>query len=347
MRQRSFIRFLEIRKENVRDYQRTLNTREKERPTTITDFEILKVIGKGTFGKVLQVQHKETGDIFAVKVLKKKSLEKKHMVRNTKTERRILESINHPFIVSLKYAFQTADKLYLVLDYFTGGELFFHLNKERFTIDRARIYCAELVLALGCLHENGIIYRDLKPENILLDEDGHVRLCDFGLSKDELPADGQTQTFCGTPHYLAPEVINRESYGKEVDWWSLGTLLFEMLTGLPPFYDSNINKMYVKICTNELKLPAGMSPACKSLLRGLLEKNPRKRLGFKGVDEIKNNAFFANIDWDKLYKKVRRLALPYTVEFEVSIFTNVPIVAVLGNDCHFQTNGKRRETRHI
>jgi serine/threonine protein kinase len=225
----------------------------------------------------------------------------------------------------------------MVLDYFTGGELFFHLKNEgKFSEDRARLYAAEIVLALECIHKNDIIYRDLKPENILLDNEGlfkvayhtvdfdwtiigeflfsfegiltcsgHIRLTDFGLSKDSIKDNSLAHTFCGTPEYLAPEILYNKGHGKAVDWWSLGTLLYEMLTGLPPFYSTNINVMYEKILRAPLTFPPELSPAAASLLSGLIERDVNKRLGSLGsdADDIKSHPFFDGLDWNKLYNK--------------------------------------------
>ncbi|MES1912266.1 MAG: hypothetical protein MHM6MM_004569 [Cercozoa sp. M6MM] len=201
---------------------------------SVDDFDLLAVVGKGSFGKVMQVRHKRTGQIYAMKVLKKKELIKRKQVLHTRTERNVLVDVTHPFVVSLRAAFQTRGKLYMLLDYFNGGELFFHLrNDGQFSEERCRFYAAQIILALKCLHENGVVYRDLKPENILLDSEGFIKITDFGLSKDAM-ADGKlTHTFCGTPEYLAPEVLRNEGHARAVDWWSLGTLLFEMMTGLP------------------------------------------------------------------------------------------------------------------
>lgn len=272
----------------------------------VDDFELLKVVGKGSFGKVMQVRKKDTGDIYAMKVLKKEQLVKRKQVAHTKTERKVLESIDHPFIVSLRFAFQTDAKLYMILDYFTGGELFFHLkNHGRFPEERAKFYAAEITLALECLHNNAIVYRDLKPENVLLDNEGHIRLTDFGLSKDCVGNKQLTHTFCGTPEYLAPEVIHGAGYGHAVDWWSLGTLLYEMLTGLPPFFDSNMNRMYELIVRAPLKFPSYLSQEAREVLALLLERTPKKRLGSGEGDatEIKTHHFFSNIDFDKMMLK--------------------------------------------
>jgi serum/glucocorticoid-regulated kinase 2 len=216
----------------------------------------------------------------------------------------VLAKIKHPFIVNLKFSFQSPEKLYLVLAFVNGGELFKHLQDEgQFDEDRSRFYSAELLLALEHLHKYNIIYRDLKPENILLDYNGHIALCDFGLCKLHMTDDEKTNTFCGTPEYLAPELLIGEGYTKVVDWWTLGVLLYEMLTGLPPFYSENTNEMYRKILHEELSFPPEVSPVARALLTKLLNKNPEKRMGNHGAQEIKNDLFFANINWTKLYNR--------------------------------------------
>jgi len=270
---------------------------------TKDDFELLTVIGKGSFGKVMQVRKKDDGKIYAMKVLRKDTIVARKQVAHTKAEKNILMKIQHPFIVNLNYAFQTKDKLYMILDYINGGELFFHLKKEgRFAESRVKLYAAEIVCALAHLHSLDIVYRDLKPENILLDSDGHICITDFGLSK-KLEADGGTHTFCGTPEYLAPEVLKGHGHGIAVDWWSLGTLLFEMMTGLPPFYAQNVNVMYQKILSGELRFPNYISEEAKSLLEGLLTRDPALRLGTKGGDEVKGHPWFADVEWEKLIRK--------------------------------------------
>lgn len=276
---------------------------------SVDDFEPIATIGKGSFAKVLQVRKKNTGEIFAMKILLKSTIIARNQVEHTRAERSILQHIKHPYIVSLKYAFQTEDKLYLVMDFCGGGELFYHLKREgRFSEERVRLYAAEILLALEHLHLLNIIYRDLKPENILLDAEGHIRLADFGLSKILSDPEAQASTFCGTPEYLAPEILNGSGHGIPVDWWSLGTLICEMLTGLPPFYSQNLNSMYEKILKAELKLPTDpniLSASARDLIQALLQRDPQKRLGSgpKGPDEIKEHAFFRSIDFDKLYRR--------------------------------------------
>jgi len=279
---------------------------------TIDDFETVKCIGKGSFAKVMMVKKKDTGDIFAMKCLTKKDLVKRKQIQHTMTEREVISNIKHPFIVSLHFAFQTETKLYLVTDFFNGGELFWHLkNENNFTETRARFYAAEIVLALECLHESGIVYRDMKPENLLLDSDGHIRLTDFGLSKDSLHGNAVTKTFCGTPEYLAPEVVRQEPYGTAVDWWALGVLIFEMLHGLPPFYNKNLREMYHAILNNPIPFPVTFSQDVQEIISGLMERNPKNRLGYNGAQEVKESTWFVEngIDFVKLYKK--ELPVPY------------------------------------
>ncbi|CAK9032147.1 Protein kinase 2 (PK2) [Durusdinium trenchii] len=269
----------------------------------LDDFVLMTVVGKGSFGKVIQVKKKDSGKVYAMKVLKKEQVLKRKQFEHTMAERRILEEIDHPFIVSLRFAFQTTQKLYMIFDYFNGGELFHYLSKGgRFSEERARFYAAEIALGLEHVHAMNIIYRDLKPENLLLDADGHIRITDFGLSKENV-TDDNVRSFCGTPEYLAPEVLKRQTYGKAVDWWSLGTLLYEMISGLPPFYDRNRDRMYKKILGAELRFPSHMNPEARSICRGMLQRDPLQRLGYRGAQEVKSHPFFAPLDFDALLLK--------------------------------------------
>ncbi|GAA5810702.1 AGC protein kinase Gad8 [Mucor flavus] len=279
-------------------------------PITFDAFDLLRVIGRGSFGKVYVVRKKDTNRIYAMKVLRKSRIISRSEVTHTMAEKTVLAKIRNPFIVPLKFAFQSPDKLYLVLAFINGGELFHHLQLEgRFDENRSRFYTAELLSALECLHDFNVVYRDLKPENILIDYNGHIALCDFGLCKLNMKENERTNTFCGTPEYLAPELLLGQGYTKTVDWWTLGVLLYEMMTGLPPFYDENTNEMYRKILQDELRFPDDMSADARSLLRGLLTRDPNERLGNNGSEEIKNHAFFSSIDWRKLNQK--KLQPPY------------------------------------
>lgn len=274
------------------------------------DFEILRLLGKGTFGQVYQVTKRDTDRIYAMKILLKKLIVKKKEIAHTIGERNILvrtSAAASPFIVGLKFSFQTPTDLYLVTDYMSGGELFWHLQKEgRFPEDRAKFYIAELVLALEHLHDNDIVYRDLKPENILLDANGHIALCDFGLSKANLNNDGTTNTFCGTTEYLAPEVLLDESgYTKMVDFWSLGVLIFEMCCGWSPFYAENTQQMYKNIAFGKVRFPKEvLSAEGRSFVKGLLNRNPKHRLGsINDARELRAHPFFQDIDWNLLKSK--------------------------------------------
>jgi len=231
--------------------------------------------------------------------MRKDMIVAKNQVTHTKDEKSVLQKIKHPFIVNLHYAFQTKDKLYLILDYVNGGELFFHLKKAgKFSEERVKFYAAEIASALIHLHETGIIYRDLKPENLLLDSGGHVVITDFGLSKEVM--DDGTHTFCGTPEYLAPEVLKGEPHSFPVDWWSLGTLMYEMMTGLPPFYSEVLSEMYQNIVAGDLVFPSDMSDEACDLLAGFLDRDPKTRLGGKAVKE---HPFFEDIDWETLDRR--------------------------------------------
>jgi serum/glucocorticoid-regulated kinase 2 len=278
----------------------------KARALNIEDFELLKVVGRGSFGKVMQVKKKDTQRIYALKTIRKAHIISRSEVTHTLAERSVLSQISNPFIVPLKFTFQSSERLYLVLAFVNGGELFYHLqNDQRFDINRSRFYTAELLCALECLHGFNVIYRDLKPENILLDYSGHIALCDLGLCKLDMKDEDRTNTFCGTPEYLAPELLLGQGYTKTVDWWTLGVLLYEMLTGLPPFYDENTNEMYRKILSEPLHFPGPeiVPPTAKDILTKLLNRNPEQRLGANGASEIKAHPFFDNIDWRKLLQR--------------------------------------------
>jgi len=273
---------------------------------TADDFEPLRCLGKGTYGTVLLVKQRTTGRLYAQKQFKKASLVvHKKLIEQTKTERQILETVNrHPFVVKLFYAFQDQEKLYLILEYGQGGELFTHLSTERmFSEETAAFYMAEMVLALSHLHDTmGVVYRDLKPENCLLDSEGHLLLTDFGLSKVAVDPDA-CNSILGTVEYMAPEVILGKKYGKAVDWWSFGALGFDLMTGNPPFRGQNHAKIQDNIVKQKLVLPYFLGPDAKDLLTRLLRKDPAKRLGSnmpKDLTIIKKHRFFRKIDWKRL-----------------------------------------------
>ncbi|GLH13847.1 Mitogen-activated protein kinase kinase kinase 7 [Gryllus bimaculatus] len=275
------------------------------------------------------------------KVLSKKLIMKRNEAKHIMSERNVLlKNLHHPFLVGLHYSFQTPDKLYFVLDYVNGGELFFHLQRERvFSEARSRFYSAEIASALGYLHAHGIVYRDLKPENLLLDSVGHVILTDFGLSKEGLLPTDTTNTFCGTPEYLAPEVLRKEGYDKSVDWWCLGAVLYEMLYGLPPFYSRNTADMYDRILHKPLVLRSSVSENARDILAKLLHKDQHRRLGsgYRGFDEVKHHQFFKLINWEDLLAK--RIPPPFNpnVKHVMDLrnidpeFTKEPVPASVGH----------------
>jgi len=277
-----------------------LSERNQTKPN---DFEFLSVVGKGSFGRVFLAR--PVGDnqkTYAIKVLNKSHVMKKNEVRHVMCERRVLAKTTcHPFLVGLHCSFQTHDKLYLVMDYANGGELFFHLSREkRFTESRAKFYAAEIASALGFLHAHNIIYRDLKPENILLDSEGHIALTDFGLCKEDAAF---ATTFCGTPEYLAPEVLQHRAYDRMVDWWCLGAVLYELIFGLPPFYSKDRATMFDWTQNKELEFKSSVTitPAAKDLLTKMLAKNKEERLGsVNDFKDIKSHDFFLSINWTLL-----------------------------------------------
>uniref|UniRef100_A0A9J7YLZ4 non-specific serine/threonine protein kinase n=1 Tax=Cyprinus carpio carpio TaxID=630221 RepID=A0A9J7YLZ4_CYPCA len=293
---------------SVKEISITHHVKEGSEKADPQQFELRKVLGQGSFGKVFLVRKTtgpDAGQLYAMKVLKKATLKVRDRVR-TKMERDILVEVNHPFIVKLHYAFQTEGKLYLILDFLRGGDLFTRLSKEvMFTEEDVKFYLAELALALDHLHGLGIIYRDLKPENILLDEDGHIKLTDFGLSKESIDHENKAYSFCGTVEYMAPEVVNRRGHTYSADWWSYGVLMFEMLTGTLPFQGKDRKETMTMILKAKLGMPQFLSSEAQSLLRSLFKRNPSNRLGAgaDGVEEIKRHPFYVTIDWNKLFRR--------------------------------------------
>jgi len=282
----------------------------ESKPINTKSFTIEKVIfnqvlGKGSFGKVLLVRKNDTGMLYAMKVISKLKLSTSGRKYHAENERKVLAQVESPFIVKMRYAFQNSEKLYLVLDFMQGGELFHHLrNYGKFPISIARFYAAEVVLALEDLHANNIIYRDLKPENLLLDGEGHVHLADFNLAKPESNDSERTKTVCGTPEYIAPEVLRREKQTKAVDYWGLGVLLYEMIEGRSPFFSPSYEEMFGKIAQANYHFSDHFGREARDLVFKLLQPNPKHRLIETGL--IMKHDFFVGIEWRELrYKKTK------------------------------------------
>jgi serum/glucocorticoid-regulated kinase 2 len=282
-----------------------------EKPNLGMFMPMLRVLGKGSFGKVVLVQKnqgQEKDGLFAMKILKKTHLLKRGQIERTRTERKVLSVVDHPFIMKLHFAFQTDSKLFLVLDYCAGGELFFHLSRyQRFPERWTRFYAAELLLALAHLHSKGIIYRDLKPENVLLDSEGHVKLGDFGLAKANIrhPYKGAT-SMCGTPEYMAPEIIQGFGHGFCADYWGLGMLTYEMMTGLPPWYTTDRNLLYERLRKAPLQIPSSFSLQVSDCIISLLQRDPRRRLGVRGPRSAMKHDFFRDLDFrEVIYRRIQ------------------------------------------
>lgn len=294
----------------------TIYTKDKGKEVTVDDFDRLKLIGKGTFGKVYLVKKKSDGEIYAMKSIRKDVMIENDQIESAKMEKQILLNNQHPFLVKMSYVFQTDDKVYFVMNFIRGGELFTHLNDEkRFPEDKAKFYAIQIMLSIGYLHKQDIIYRDIKPENILIGDDGYLFLTDFGLAK-YVKKNELATTFCGTPEYLAPEIIREDGHNFAVDWWACGILIYEMIVGFPPFYHKNQNTMYDLIEKFPVKFPdpvkhgIPMTDAAKDLITRLLEKDPKSRLGTeRGIEEILDHEWFNEYDVNDLLNK--QYAAPY------------------------------------
>eukprot|EP01113_Clastostelium_recurvatum_P006206 TRINITY_DN12814_c0_g1_i3.p2 TRINITY_DN12814_c0_g1~~TRINITY_DN12814_c0_g1_i3.p2 ORF type:complete len:424 (+),score=104.72 TRINITY_DN12814_c0_g1_i3:1456-2727(+) len=291
-----------------------LKIREEFGTYRLEEFEQLVTLGTGTFGRVYLVKHRPSGRFFAMKTLKKSEVVRLKQVEHINSEKTILTSIDHPFIVNLYKTYQDDRYLYMLEEYIIGGEMFSHLRRAgRFSNEVARFYTAEIVLALEYLHNLNIVYRDLKPENLLIDSTGHIKITDFGFAKK---VEDRTWTLCGTPEYLAPEIIQSKGHGKAVDWWALGILIFEMLAGYPPFFDDNPFGIYEKILGGRIQFPGHFDPNAKDLIRKLLASDRTRRLGNLkgGAGDIKQHKWFKGVDWEMLYAK--RVVAPIVPEVE-------------------------------
>ncbi|XP_066520701.1 serine/threonine-protein kinase N2 isoform X2 [Hoplias malabaricus] len=275
---------------------------------SLRDFSCVAVLGRGHFGKVLLAEYKITGEMFAIKALKKGDIVTRDEVDSLMCEKRIFETVNsvrHPFLVNLFACFQTKEHVCFVMEYAAGGDLMMHIHADVFSEPRAVFYAACVVLGLQFLHEHKIVYRDLKLDNLLLDTEGYVKIADFGLCKEGMGFRDRTSTFCGTPEFLAPEVLTETSYTRAVDWWGLGVLIFEMLVGESPFPGDDEEEVFDSIVNDEVRYPRFLSTEAISIMRRLLRRNPERRLGAgeRDAEEVKKHPFFRNVDWGALLAK--------------------------------------------
>jgi serine/threonine protein kinase len=343
---------------NLKDILAEKSDDSNESSVSLVDFELLAVLGRGGFGKVMQVRHNSSGNIYAMKILKKSELQRRRQVERTKTERTILAAIRHPFIVQLHYAFQNNQKLYMVMDFVQGGDFFTLMRKyRRLPEDWVRVYVCEVAMALQHLHEMEIVYRDLKPENILLCSDGHLKLTDFGLSRffetrppaaeDMVGEDPITRSFCGTEQYMSPEMLLQQGHNWRMDWWCLGLLMHEMLSARHPFHGPSHYDTLRNMVTKQPVIDARVSKEASIVIRGLLIKNPRARLCCRnGLSELKTLPFFSGVDWSGLYNKTTPVPhvpmlgdITDTSSFENTFTREAPVDSV-AEDPKAKTRGK-------
>uniref|UniRef100_H2S716 protein kinase C n=1 Tax=Takifugu rubripes TaxID=31033 RepID=H2S716_TAKRU len=277
-------------------------------PLSLQDFRMIAVLGRGHFGKVLLSEYKKTGTMYAIKALKKGDIIARDEVESLMCEKRIFEIVNmshHPFLVNLLACFQTPEHVCFVMEYTAGGDLMMHIHTDVFTEPRAVFYSACVVLGLQFLHDHKIVYRDLKLDNLLLDTDGYVKIADFGLCKEGMGFGDRTSTFCGTPEFLAPEVLTDTSYTRAVDWWGLGVLIYEMLVGESPFPGDDEEEVFDSIVNDEVRYPRFLSNEAIGIIRRLLRRNPERRLGSgeKDAEEVKKQPFFRTMDWEALLQR--------------------------------------------
>ena len=316
-------------KEREKEKEKEASKKDKEgkvRSIKLSDYDMGETLGTGSFGRVKIAKNKKTGEFVAMKIMKKMEILKSKQADHISNEIKILSMIEHPFVITFEGFTQDDRNLYLALELINGGELFTYLRGVgRFPVDQARIYIAQIICIFEYLHNKDIVYRDLKPETILIHKSGYLKLTDFGFAKI---IEDRTYTLCGTPEYLAPEIILNKGHGKPVDWWTCGILLYEMIAGIDPFSDDDPMMVYQKILKGKIKFPSGFDSNAKSLIKHLLDADLTKRYGNlkNGVKDITGHRFFKNFDWDKLMKK--ELPPPYVPKIksndDISNFSAYP-----------------------
>ncbi|CAL8070626.1 unnamed protein product [Calicophoron daubneyi] len=276
---------------------------------SLDEFDRIRTLGTGSFGRVMLVKYKKSGKYYAMKILEKQKVVKLKQVEHTLNEKNILQAINFPFLVNMEFSFKDNTNLYMVLQFISGGEMFSYLRRvNKFSEDDAKFYASQVVLAFEYLHSFDMVYRDLKPENLLIDDTGYIKVTDFGFAKQ---IKGRTWTLCGTPEYLAPEIILSKGYNKAVDWWALGILIYEMSCGYPPFFADQPIQIYEKIVAGKLRFPPNVSSNLKHIIKQLLQNDLTKRFGNlkNGVNDIKCHKWFRSINWVAVYRK--EIPAPY------------------------------------
>lgn len=321
--QASHTRYLHVLKQ---DFELRFNSTEKVGERSPDDFDIINTLGMGAFGTVFLVRDRLSYDYNALKSIEKEVVIKKKTLKYVVTEKKVLQSTNFPFVMHMEYTSKDNCYVYFILPFESGGELY-HLLKKigSFAEELAQFYAAQVILALEYLHHCNIVHRDLKPENVMISECGFIKLTDFGFCKI---LKGRTWTLCGTPEYIAPEIILSKGYSYSVDWWALGILIFEMTTGYPPFYSPEPIQLYDRILSGQFKCPSTISGECKLLLKRLLEVDPNKRYGSlkSGVFDIKSHEWFSNVKWDSiLHKRVIPPYIPVTNKNELNNFPQIEI----------------------
>ena len=332
---------------NTSSNNNSLSSESTEEKIGPSSFICIALLGRGSFGEVYLVEHKKTNEKYAMKVLDKNRIAEQNIFKYAMTERNVLSIVHNPFIVKLNYAFQTNDKLFLLLDYCPGGDLSEQLQLQtRFSEEKAKFYLCEVILALGELHKKDIIFRDLKPDNVVIDKEGHAMLTDFGLSREGVYDAKIAKSFCGSIAYLAPEMLSRTGHGKAVDWYLLGVLFYEMLVGIPPYFTNSKEQIFRNIEKADLKIPNFISNKAQKLIKALLKKDPNFRLGSKGdVDEIMKFDYFKDVDWNKVYN--RELKPPKNIQDgrQIKMFKEPKLFADDEDDDARDENGNEDNTK--